>query len=260
VLIDGPYGAPAQDYKQYDIVLLVGLGIGATPMISIIKDIINNMKQLDGDLESGAGGDASVHPSFRTRRAYFYWVTREQGSFEWFRGVMDEVAETDKKGVIELHNYCTSVYEEGDARSALIAMLQSLNHAKHGVDVVSGTRVRTHFARPNWRNVYKRIALNHRDQRVGKYPRTRPILISLLVLNFTALMHCSALVSSMHYQHIWYMVNKAKDQLTGVALDDRKIEGFVSIAHSRLCVKSLVALASTLLSPPMAVKEELYQT
>ncbi|KAG8090729.1 hypothetical protein GUJ93_ZPchr0011g27322 [Zizania palustris] len=174
VLIDGPYGAPAQDYKKYDVVLLVGLGIGATPMISIIKDIIANMKQLDGDEEAGSnggggGGDSSVSSSsFRTRRAYFYWVTREQGSFEWFRGVMDEVAETDKKRVIELHNYCTSVYEEGDARSALIAMLQSLNHAKHGVDVVSGTRVKTHFARPNWRNVYKRIALNHRDQRVGQ--------------------------------------------------------------------------------------------
>ncbi|PAN42913.1 hypothetical protein PAHAL_8G197400 [Panicum hallii] len=179
VLIDGPYGAPAQDYKQYDVVLLVGLGIGATPMISIIKDIINNMKMLDGDLEVGAGStnDASVSAaSFRTSRAYFYWVTREQGSFEWFRGVMDEVAETDKKGVIELHNYCTSVYEEGDARSALIAMLQSLNHAKHGVDVVSGTRVKTHFARPNWRNVYKRIALNHRDQRVGVFYCGAPVL------------------------------------------------------------------------------------
>ncbi|CAD6253696.1 unnamed protein product [Miscanthus lutarioriparius] len=178
VLIDGPYGAPAQDYKQYDIVLLVGLGIGATPMISIIKDIINNMKQLDGDLEAGSGADtsASSMASFRTRRAYFYWVTREQGSFEWFRGVMDEVAETDKKGVIELHNYCTSVYEEGDARSALIAMLQSLNHAKHGVDVVSGTRVKTHFARPNWRNVYKRIALNHQNQRVGVFYCGAPVL------------------------------------------------------------------------------------
>ncbi|CAD6256873.1 unnamed protein product [Miscanthus lutarioriparius] len=180
VLIDGPYGAPAQDYKQYDIVLLVGLGIGATPMISIIKDIINNMKQLDGDLESGSGSgadtSASSMASFRTRRAYFYWVTREQGSFEWFRGVMDEVAETDKKGVIELHNYCTSVYEEGDARSALIAMLQSLNHAKHGVDVVSGTRVKTHFARPNWRNVYKRIALNHQNQRVGVFYCGAPVL------------------------------------------------------------------------------------
>lgn len=73
--------------------------------------------------------------------AYFYWVTREQGSFEWFKGVMNEVAEIDQKAVIEMHNYLTSVYEEGDARSALITMVQALHHAKSGVDIVSGTRV-----------------------------------------------------------------------------------------------------------------------
>jgi respiratory burst oxidase len=36
---------------------------------------------------------------------------------------MNEVAETDKNGVIELHNHCTSMYEEGDARTALISMI-----------------------------------------------------------------------------------------------------------------------------------------
>ncbi|KAK1271049.1 hypothetical protein QJS04_geneDACA021054 [Acorus gramineus] len=174
VLIDGPYGAPAQDYKKYEVVLLVGLGIGATPFISIVKDIVNNMK-MEEEMEQEElerGNDNSIGSSkkaFKTRRAYFYWVTREQGSFEWFKGVMDEVAETDRKGAVELHNYCTSVYEEGDARSALIAMLQSLNHAKNGVDVVSGTRVKSHFAKPNWRNVYKRIALSHRDSRIGVF-------------------------------------------------------------------------------------------
>ena len=45
------------------------------------------------------------------------------------------------QAVIELHNYLTSVYEEGDARSALITMVQSLHHARNGVDIVSGTRV-----------------------------------------------------------------------------------------------------------------------
>lgn len=44
-----------------------------------------------------------------------------------------------------MHNYLTSVYEEGDARSALITMVQALNHAKNGVDIVSGTRVRYFF-------------------------------------------------------------------------------------------------------------------
>lgn len=109
--------------------------------------------------------------TLRTTNAYFYWVTREQGSFDWFKGVMNEIAEIDQRvyhemfasscsninvmclywllalqfhsqGVIEMHNYLTSVYEEGDARSALITMVQALNHAKNGVDIVSGTRVR----------------------------------------------------------------------------------------------------------------------
>lgn len=189
VLIDGPYGAPAQEYKSYEVVLLVGLGIGATPMISILKDIVNNIKAMeeeeDNALENGGGGggtklphksskthagSASMgHHNFKTKRAYFYWMTREQGSFDWFKGAMNEVAELDHNRVIEFHNYCTSVYEEGDARSALIAMLQSLSHAKNGVDIVSGTRVKSHFAKPNWRGVYKRIALDHTHARVGEF-------------------------------------------------------------------------------------------
>ncbi|KAH1079223.1 hypothetical protein GYH30_054001 [Glycine max] len=171
LVIDGPYGAPAQDYKNYEVILLVGLGIGATPLISILKDVLNNMKQ-QKDIEEGmieSGVKNNKRKPFATNRAYFYWVTREQGSFEWFKGVMDDVAEYDKDGIIELHNYCTSVYEEGDARSALITMLQSLHHAKSGVDIVSGTRVKTHFARPNWRSVFKHTALKHPGKRVGKY-------------------------------------------------------------------------------------------
>lgn len=43
LLIDGPYGAPAQDHQKYDVLLLVGLGIGATPFISILRDLLNNI-------------------------------------------------------------------------------------------------------------------------------------------------------------------------------------------------------------------------
>lgn len=40
--------------------------------------------------------------SRRTTNAYFYWVTREPGSFEWFKGVMDEVAEMDHKVIYNM--------------------------------------------------------------------------------------------------------------------------------------------------------------
>ncbi|CAN6973839.1 unnamed protein product [Brassica oleracea var. botrytis] len=178
LVIDGPYGAPSQDYKNFEVVLLVGLGIGATPMISIIKDIINNLKVNTGDEEEGRGSNRnhntvtppSISPArkselFRTKRAYFYWSTKEQGTYEWFKSVMDEVSEADVNNVIELHNYCTSIFEEGDARSALITKLQSLNQAKNGRDVVSGTRVMSHFGRPKWRSIYERISVKHPNTR-----------------------------------------------------------------------------------------------
>ncbi|CAA0810966.1 Riboflavin synthase-like superfamily protein [Striga hermonthica] len=184
LLVDGPYGAPAQDYQNYDVLLLVGLGIGATPFISILKDLLNNTKQEDlmdsntdtsrsenssNSITSSCDTSNSKKKSHKTRSAHFYWVTREPGSFEWFKGVMNEVAEMDLKGQIEMHNYLTSVYEEGDARSTLITMVQALNHAKHGVDILSGTRVRTHFARPDWREVFSKIAVKHPCCTVGVF-------------------------------------------------------------------------------------------
>jgi hypothetical protein len=44
-----------------------------------------------------------------------------------------------------MHNFLTSVYEEGDARSAFITMVQAkhstLLRMDYGVDIVPGTRV-----------------------------------------------------------------------------------------------------------------------
>jgi len=181
LLIDGPYRAPAQDYREYDVLLLIGLGIGATPLISIVKDVLNHIQQggYVAGTEPEGSGKTKKRP-FMTKRAYFYWVTREEGSFEWFRGVTNEVAEKDKDGVIELHNHCSSVYEEGDARSALIVMLQELQHAKKGVDILSGTSVKTHFARPNWLSVFKHVAVNHENQRVGVFYCGEPVLVPQL--------------------------------------------------------------------------------
>ncbi|TVU35192.1 hypothetical protein EJB05_17069, partial [Eragrostis curvula] len=207
LLIDGPYGSPAQDYSKYDVLLLVGLGIGATPFISILKDLLNNIIKMEEEEEASTDlyppvGRNKPHIDLntlmtitsrpkrvlRTTNAYFYWVTREQGSFDWFKGVMNEIAELDQRNIIEMHNYLTSVYEEGDARSALITMLQALNHAKNGVDIVSGTKmkltllyililqVRTHFARPNWKKVLSKIASKHPYAKIGVFYCGAPVL------------------------------------------------------------------------------------
>ncbi|TYI71839.1 hypothetical protein E1A91_D07G017700v1 [Gossypium mustelinum] len=223
LLVDGPYGAPAQDYRNYDVLLLVGLGIGATPFISILRDLLNNsrpedqmdlateMSRSDDSWNSLASSNYTANSSLtiggkkksppRTRNAYFYWVTRESGSFEWFKGVMDEVAEMDHKGQIELHNYLTSVYEEGDARSTLITMVQALNHAKHGVDILSGTRVRTHFARPNWKEVFRKIASKHPHATVGVFYCGMPVLAKELKKLSVELSHLTSTRFEFHKEY-----------------------------------------------------------
>ncbi|GMI94670.1 Respiratory burst oxidase homolog H [Hibiscus trionum] len=168
IFIKGPYGAPAQNYKKFDILFLIGLGIGATPFISIIKDLLSNIKP-DGEDNIEVGSFSMKSGKKYPDRAYFYWVTREQNSFEWFKGVMDDIAEYDKNKMIEMHNYLTSVYEEGDARSALIGMVQKIQQAKNGVDIVSESRITTHFARPNWRKVLSKMAHDHPASTIGVF-------------------------------------------------------------------------------------------
>ncbi|XP_010529624.1 PREDICTED: probable respiratory burst oxidase homolog protein I [Tarenaya hassleriana] len=156
LLIDGPYGAPAQDYCKYDVLLLIGLGIGATPFISVLRDLLNNIVRQQEQAVNKIPKQQKKKPE--TNKAYFYWVTREQGSFDWFRNEMNEIADLDQMDVTEMHNYLTSFYEEGEAQSNLITMIQSLNYAKNGVDILSGTKVRTHFGRPKWKKVLTKIS------------------------------------------------------------------------------------------------------
>uniref|UniRef100_A0A803LCR9 EF-hand domain-containing protein n=1 Tax=Chenopodium quinoa TaxID=63459 RepID=A0A803LCR9_CHEQI len=132
LIMKGPYGIPPQDYKKYDIVLLIGFGLGATLNFSILQDLLNNLQ------ESRA---QDIERKKVPYKAYFYWVTSNQISFDVFKGVFDKTAEYDSDNVIEMNNYLTSVYEEGDARSALIQIVQSLQHAKDGLDVISRTWV-----------------------------------------------------------------------------------------------------------------------
>ncbi|PON84170.1 Respiratory burst oxidase [Trema orientale] len=179
ILIKGPYGAPSQDFDEYDILLLIGLGIGATPFISILKDILNIEQS---DLESGSTASSGSSESNRKgpKRAYFYWATGEQGSFEWFKGVMDDIAEHDQHHIIEMHNHLTSVHGEGDARSALISMIQQLQHDENGVDVVSESRIKTHFGRPDWRKVFSEMARKHESSRIGVFYCGPPTLTKKL--------------------------------------------------------------------------------
>jgi respiratory burst oxidase len=95
--------------------LLIGLGIGATPFISILKDLLNNSRdeQTDNEFSRSDFSWNSCTSSYTTAtptsthggkkkavKAHFYWVTREPGSVEWFRGVMEEISDMDCRVIL----------------------------------------------------------------------------------------------------------------------------------------------------------------
>lgn len=80
ILIKGPYGAPAQNFKKYDILLLIGLAIGATPFISIIKDLLNNIKPNDSESVSQKAANKMFF-FFGWSMCKYMWYLLENGIY-----------------------------------------------------------------------------------------------------------------------------------------------------------------------------------
>ncbi|ETK75133.1 hypothetical protein L915_18228 [Phytophthora nicotianae] len=158
VYLDGPVGAPAQDYSRYREVVLIGAGIGVTPFASILRSIMHQWESF----RCPHCRHVRFPPSFQLRKIYFYWVTREQESLTWFTNTMNQLSEMDTENRLEIHNFFSSVKSE-----AVIAPLQALQkfiHNNEGQDIISGlnTKQQTHFGRPDWNTELSRVARNHR--------------------------------------------------------------------------------------------------
>lgn len=168
VKVDGPVGAPTQDYLHYSVVLMIGAGIGVTPFASILRDTAYQLK------DSCCMNCGDVNYSTSSRRAtlkklYFHWTTRSQSSLRWFELNFNEVAALDKEGKIEIHNHLTNV--KADEESANVKLAQTLMHHFTGRDMISGlqTRTRTHFGRPDWDAIFSDLVKRHPGEKIGVF-------------------------------------------------------------------------------------------
>jgi len=88
--IDGPHSAPTQHVGEYETVMIVGGGIGVTPVASTLKSIIYHRWKISQGV---------TYPS----AAYFYWVVgyEDIDSFRWLlrtiKDAADEVAHMREK-------------------------------------------------------------------------------------------------------------------------------------------------------------------
>ena len=68
----------------------------------LASDLSRTSDQSNGTTDSPSL--SKVHPKRKTTNAYFYWVTKEQGSFDWFKGVMNEIADIDQRVTLNVQS------------------------------------------------------------------------------------------------------------------------------------------------------------
>lgn len=133
VKLEGPIGASSQGFSDYPIVVLIGAGIGVTPMISVVKQLLKTPGKM--------------------QRTYMYWTLRDRASFEWFTSLMDEIFESDQRNVIQIRHFLTSVrHDDRDIGAVLLHHATRAKHHKTNFDILLGQYAhhQVEVGRPDW--------------------------------------------------------------------------------------------------------------
>jgi predicted ferric reductase len=197
--LEGPFGAPAQGYENFKVLLLVGGGIGITPFISILKDIQHKLNH-----RRCKNCDRVNHKHFPLKKVYFNYFNSDQESMLWFKDVTEQITIDDDPvdPLIEMHQHVTRAIAKDDFRSAAIKITQehAMNMANEehfdnvrrsqqaaaksddeeyksmeggyvGKDIVTGAASRTavHFGRPNWPKIFQYIRKKHPLGKIGVF-------------------------------------------------------------------------------------------
>src|SRR5262249_40013876 len=88
--IDGPYGSPTAHLFQSRVAVLIGAGIGVTPFASVLESIVLR-------------ANAPPEKRSKTEWVHFFWLNKDQYSFEWFRALLSKLEELDKRSVLNIH-------------------------------------------------------------------------------------------------------------------------------------------------------------
>ena len=90
----------------------------------------------------------------------FFWINRDQKSFEWFVSLLSEleIEQSEHSGFdrfLEMHMYMTSALSKTDMKAIGLQMALDLIHKKEKRDLITGLKTRTQAGRPNWNEVNK---------------------------------------------------------------------------------------------------------
>ncbi|KAK2834504.1 hypothetical protein Q7C36_015205 [Tachysurus vachellii] len=149
--LDGPFGEGHQEWKDFEVSVLVGGGIGVTPFASILKDLVFK---------------SSAKLKVQCKKVYFIWVTRTQRQFEWVLDLIREVEEMDSQELVSVHIYITQLAEKFDLRTTMLYVCERHFQKVSNRSLFTGLRSVTHFGRPPFLAFFSSLQEVHPE--VGK--------------------------------------------------------------------------------------------
>ncbi|KAI4899883.1 hypothetical protein NFI96_012081 [Prochilodus magdalenae] len=149
--VDGPFGTASEDVFRYEVVMLVGAGIGVTPFASILKSVWYKHVQQNTNVF--------------TKKIYFYWLCPETQAFEWFADLLQslerQMSSKDMSDFLSYNIYLTR-WKETEAAHFRV-------HHEAEKDPITGLKQKTLYGKPNWDNEFNAIATSHPGCKVGVF-------------------------------------------------------------------------------------------
>ncbi|CAH2098519.1 unnamed protein product [Euphydryas editha] len=172
IYLDGPYGAASSHIFHAQHAVLIAAGIGVTPFASILQAIMYRYWRARATCPKCAHTFTTELPQYQgdmsLKKVDFFWINREQRSFEWFVSLLSQLeieqAEAGGERFLEMHMYITSALQRCDMKAVGLQLALDLLHEKEKRDLITGLKTRTNAGRPNWDKVFQRL----QEQRKGK--------------------------------------------------------------------------------------------
>ncbi|KAL0020140.1 hypothetical protein WJX77_006430 [Trebouxia sp. C0004] len=156
--IDGPCGAPAQNYKDYKVLLLVGGNIGVTPFISILRKLLTNMEM---NMCSNCGQCDLKH--IKHKHVYFFWTVRDEEAMQYFTSTFAAVKKLDTHGILDIRIHLTT--RKPDAAHSSI----QVGANSGSLQTPSSLGLKIYPGRPDWRAVFQTVCVEYPKETVGVF-------------------------------------------------------------------------------------------
>ncbi|KAF2171030.1 hypothetical protein M409DRAFT_19003 [Zasmidium cellare ATCC 36951] len=218
--VDGPFGAPAQRFYDYDYSIIVGGGIGITPFSAVLTDLEEHYSQERDPWEQRRRSRSMSRPGSRSRRTSqattpvgsrndrnekdtmprrprnperrvdFHWTVREKNNLLWFSDLLNraivraEPLARQSKLDLNINTHITAK-RKNISTHVFRYLLDGYRTSAAPYSALTGLKQRSHFGRPDFDAILEKhfndlVDDGIRDKKVGVFYCGAPVVGEIL--------------------------------------------------------------------------------